>query len=88
MRETKIGGWRERNIQFLLRVRKTFLVEFIRVYKSTLPHLKRNDLVSILTRKEICRYIELVDEEGTTFHLLTNRIDLSESEILETYKNR
>lgn len=86
--KTKIGGWLQRNIQFLLRVRKTFRVETIRAYKPTHPNVKRNDLVSILTRKEICRYIEFVDEEGTTFHLLTNRLDLSETEILETYKNR
>lgn len=26
--------------------------------------------------------------EGTTFHLIINRLDLSEEEILETYKNR
>lgn len=42
----------------------------------------------IRTREEPLRYIKFFDSEGTSFHLLTNRLDLTEAEILETCKNR
>src|SRR5699024_4525793 len=40
------------------------------------------------TRPETLRLIEFTDHEGTSFRLLTNRLDLTDQEILETYKNR
>ncbi|MFS0576674.1 IS4 family transposase [Sporosarcina sp. 179-K 3D1 HS] len=86
--KTKMGGWLARNSQFLVRIRKTFRFETLRAYSPTHPAVCRNELVSIQTRPEILRYIEFKDEEGTTFRLLTNRLDLSEEDILETYKNR
>ena len=86
--KTKMGGWLERNIQFLVRVRKTFRFETLQSRKPTHPAVIRNELVSIQTRPEVLRYIEFKDEEGTTFRLLTNNTDLSEEDILETYKNR
>jgi len=86
--KTKMGGWLQRNIQFLVRVRKTFHVETLKAYTPTHPNVIKNELVSIQKRPEILRYIEFKDSEGTTFHLITNRLDLSEEEILETYKNR
>ncbi|MHA6260948.1 IS4 family transposase [Sporosarcina sp. CAU 1771] len=86
--KTKMGGWLQRNIQFLVRVRKTFHVETLKSYTPTHPMVSRNELVSIQTRPEILRYIEFKDSEGTPFRLITNRLDLSEEEILETYKNR
>lgn len=86
--KTKIGGWLQRNVQFLIRVRKTFHVETLKAYTPTHPNVSRFELVSIQSRPEILRYVEFKDAEGTTFHLLTNRLDLSEEEILETYKNR
>ncbi|AMQ07107.1 IS4 family transposase [Sporosarcina psychrophila] len=85
--KTKMGGWLQRNIQFLVRVRKTFTTETLKSYTPTLPNVVKNELVSIRTREEPLRYIEFVDSEGTSFHLITNRLDLSEAEILETYKN-
>lgn len=86
--KTKMGGWLERKIEFLVRIRKTFRMETVWTYEPTHPAVSRNELVSILTRPEILRYIEFKDAEGTTFHLLTNRLDLTEEEILETYKHR
>ncbi|WP_391207726.1 IS4 family transposase [Psychrobacillus sp. L4] len=86
--KTKMGGWLQRNIHFLVRVRKTFRMETLRSYTPTNPSVRKNEKVSILTREEPLRYIEFIDDKGTVFHLITNRLDLSEDEILEAYKNR
>jgi hypothetical protein len=86
--KTKMGGWIERNVQFLVRIRKTFKMETLKSYEPTHPKVTKNELVSILTREEPVRYIEFIDDEGTPFHLITNRLDLTEEEILEAYKNR
>ena len=86
--KTKMGGWMERNVQFLVRIRKTFKMETLKSYKPTHPKVTKNELVSILTREEPVRYIEFIDDKGIPFHLITNRLDLTEEEILETYKNR
>ncbi|WP_338656783.1 transposase [Sporosarcina psychrophila] len=66
--KTKMGGWLQRNIQFLVRVRKTFTTETLKSYTTTLPNVVKNELVSIRTREEPLRYIEFVDSEGTSFH--------------------
>jgi len=85
---TKMGGWMQRKVKFLVRVRKTFTKETLKAYTPTLPNVVKNELVSMKTRAEKLRYIEFVDSEGTPFHLITNCLDLSEQEILDTYKNR
>ncbi|MCG7346590.1 IS4 family transposase [Sporosarcina sp. ACRSL] len=86
--KTKIAGWMAQQIHFLVRVKKTFATETLKVFTPTHPNVIKNELVSIKTRKEPVRYIEFIDEKGTPFYLITNRLDLSEEEILETYKNR
>ncbi|MGN7388943.1 IS4 family transposase [Sporosarcina sp. SAFN-015] len=86
--KTKMGGWLAQKIQFLVRVRKTFTVETLKVQTPTHPKVIKNEVVSIITRKEPVRYIEFLDDEGTSFHLITNNLELSEEEILDTYKNR
>ncbi|WP_438312016.1 transposase [Sporosarcina sp. FA9] len=86
--KTKMGGWIEGDVQFLVRVRKTFRMETLKSYNPTHPKVTKNELVSILSREEPVRYIEFKDEEGTPFHLITNRLDLTEEEILDTYQNR
>lgn len=86
--KTKMGGWMARNVQFLVRARKNFRMETLQSFTPTHPQVKKNELVSILTREEPVRYIEFTDDKGTPFHLLTNRLDLSEEDILEAYKNR
>ena len=63
-------------------------METLKSYKPTHPKVTKNELVSILTREEPVRYIEFIDDKGTPFHLITNRLDLTEEEILEAYKNR
>ena len=86
--KTKMGGWLERDINFLVRLKKTFRFETLRSYRSDLPNVTRYELVSIRTRPEKLKLIEFTDEEGTSYRLLTNKLDLSEQEILDTYKNR
>lgn len=86
--KTKMGGWMQRKVKFLVRVRKTFTKETLKAYTPTLPNVVKNELVSMKTHVEKLRYIEFVDSEGTPFHLVTNCLDLSEQEILDTYKNR
>lgn len=86
--KTKMGGWMERGVQFLVRTRKNFRMETLKSETPTHDKVLRNELVSILTREEPLRYIEFVDDKGTHFHLVTNRLDLTEEEIMETYKNR
>lgn len=85
---TKMGGWMQRGVKFLVRVRKTFKMETLKSYTPTLPNVVKNELVSMKTRSEKLRYIEFHDSEGTPFHLVTNELDLSEQDILDTYKNR
>ena len=86
--KTKMGGWMERNVQFLVRIRKNFKMETLKSHEPTCPQVTKNELVSILTREEPVRYIEFIDDKGIPFHLITNRLDLTEEEILEAYKNR
>ncbi|WP_438319174.1 transposase [Sporosarcina sp. FA9] len=78
----------ERDVQFLVRVRKTFKMETLKSYNPTHPKVTNNELVSILTREEPVRYIEFKDEEEIPFHLIKNRLDLTEEEIFDTYQNR
>lgn len=52
------------------------------------PKATKNELVTILTRKEPVRYIEFLDDKGTPFQWITNWLDLTEEEILDAYKNR
>jgi hypothetical protein len=86
--KTKMGGWMERNVQFLVRIKNTFKMETVKSYKPTHPKVTKNELVSIITREEPVRYIEFIDEKGIPYHLITNRLDLTEEEILEAYQNR
>ena len=65
--KTKMGGWIERGVQFLVRVRKTFKMETLKSYTPTHPNVTRNEVVSIITREEPVRYIEFTDDEGTLF---------------------
>lgn len=69
---TKMGGWLERNIKFLVRVRKTFKVETIKEHASHDPHVTRSADVFLKTRPEKLRLVEFTDHEGTFFRLLTN----------------
>lgn len=86
--KNKMGGWIQRNIHFLVRVRKNFRMVALRSYTPRNPMVTKNEKVSILTREKPLRYIEFKDGKGTVFHLLTNRLDLSGDEILGAYKNR
>ncbi|MEK4025963.1 IS4 family transposase [Sporosarcina sp. FSL W7-1283] len=86
--KTKIGGWLQQGIHFLVRCRKNFRMETLRSFKPTNPRVIKNELVSMLTRKEPLRYIYFKDDTGKDVHLLTERVELTEDEILETYKNR
>lgn len=86
--KTKIGGWLERDIKFIVRVKKTFKTETLEEFEPSTPNVTRNSIVYMRTRPEELRLIEFTDGEGTFFRILTNRLDLTEQEILETYKNR
>lgn len=86
--KTKMGGWMQRKVNFLVRVRKNFRMETLKSIQPKNPKVLKNELISMLTREEPLRYIHFKDNSGKDFHLLTNRLDLSEDEIMETYKNR
>src|SRR5690606_22224019 len=86
--KTKMGGWLQKQVKFLVRIKKTFRFETLRSYQSDLSNVTRYELISIRTRPEKLKLIEFIDEEGTSYRLLTNRLDLSEQEILDTYKSR
>ena len=86
--KTKMGGWMEQNIDFLVRVRHDFKTETLRAYTPDLPNVVKDELVSMRTHEKKLRYIEFVDEKGNHYHVITTRLDLSEQEILDAYKNR
>lgn len=86
--KTKMGGWLQKQVKFLVRIKKTFRFETLSSYQSDLSNVTRYELISIRTRPEKLKLIEFIDEEGTSYRLLTNRLDLSEQEILDTYKSR
>ncbi|MBS4219169.1 IS4 family transposase, partial [Bacillus sp. FJAT-49711] len=86
--KTKIGGWLSRGVKFLVRVKKTFKVETLREYTPDVPNVTKHAKVSIRTRPERLKLVEFTDNEGTFFRILTNRLDLTEQEIMDTYKNR
>ena len=86
--KTKMGGWMERNIDFLVRVRHDFKTETLRSYTPTHPNVLKYELVSMRTHEKKLCYIEFVDEKENHYHLITTRLDLSEEEILDMYKNR
>ncbi|MDN4605919.1 transposase [Sporosarcina sp. F6_3S_P_2] len=73
--KTKMGGWLEIDIKFLVRVRKNFKYELVKSGTPTEENVTQFDLVSIQTRPEILRLIRFTDREGTDFILLTNRLD-------------
>lgn len=56
--KTKMGGWLQRNIHFLVRTRKNFRMETLRSYTPTNPNVTRNEKLSILTREERKRFWE------------------------------
>ena len=86
--KTKMGGWMERNIDFLVRVRHDFKTETLRSYTPTHPNVLKYELVSMRTHEKKLCYIEFVDAKDNHYHLITTRLDLSEEEILDMYKNR
>lgn len=86
--KTKIGGWMEQNIDFLVRVRHDFKTETLRAYTPALSNVVKDELVSMRTHEKKLRYIEFADEKGNHYHLITTRLDFSEKEILDAYKNR
>ena len=86
--KTKMGGWLERGIDFIVRVQKTFRVEVLQSWTPTEENVTQFDLVSILTRPEILRLLEFRDKEGSVYRLLTSRVDLTEKELLDMYKSR
>lgn len=86
--KTKMGGWMERNVDFLVRVRNDFKTETLRAYTPTHPDVLKYELVSMRTHEKKLRYIEFVDAKGNHYHLITTRLDLSEEEVLAIYKNR
>ncbi|GKV65134.1 hypothetical protein NCCP2331_12870 [Sporosarcina sp. NCCP-2331] len=83
-----MGGWLAQDIDFLVRVRKSFRYKFLDYEAPTEGNVQQFDMVSIQTRPEKLRLIRFTYHEGTTFILLTNRLDLTENEIMELYKNR
>ncbi len=86
--KTKMGGWLERGIDFIVRVRKDFRCEVLQSRTPTEENVTRFELVSILTRPEILRLLVFTDKEGSVYRLLTSRLDLTEKEILDMYKSR
>lgn len=86
--KTKTGGWLERKVNFVVRVKKPFTYEILRFDPCTISNMTKFYIVSIMTRKDKLRLIEFIDADGTVFTLLINRRDLLEEELLETYKNR
>lgn len=86
--KTKIGGWLERNIPFIVRVKSNFRVDTLEVLSSESKNVSRYEIVSIKTRIDDIKLVEFTDHEGTFFRIITNRLDLNPEEILETYKNR
>lgn len=86
--KTKMGGWLQRGVHFLVRCRKNFRMETLQSFTPTHPSVVKNEFVSMIEREEILRYIHFKDDKGRDFHLLTDRLDLTEEVILETYKNR
>lgn len=86
--KSKIAGWIARDVKFVIRVKKNFNVETIEELPVSDPRVIRDEIVSIKTCSYLVRLIEFHDDEGTLFRLLTNRYDLSQQEIMETYKNR
>lgn len=63
------------------------MIAFRNFYLKFGTRATNNNEQFIRTREEPFRYIEFFDSEGTSFHLLTNRLDLTKAEILETCKN-
>lgn len=86
--KTKMGGWLERGIDFVVRVQYKFKFETLISYTPTHPKVLRNEKVSMKTHVKPLRYIEFVDENGSVYHLMTSRMDLTEQEILDVYKSR
>ncbi|WP_342528242.1 IS4 family transposase [Chryseomicrobium sp. FSL W7-1435] len=86
--KTKMGGWLERGIDFVVRVQYKFTFETLISYAPQHPQVLRNEKVSMKTHKKPLRYIEFVDDKGSVYHLMTSRLDLTEQEVLDVYKSR
>ncbi|MBO1006023.1 IS4 family transposase [Pseudogracilibacillus auburnensis] len=85
---TKMGGWLERGVKFLVRIKKTFQVFTLKELDSGDPNVTRHAIVSLKLRNDRLKLVEFTDKDGTFFRILTNRLDLTEQEIMDTYKSR
>jgi hypothetical protein len=86
--ETKMGGWLERKVKFLVRIKKNAKLTILNELDSNHPNVSRHAIVQLSMRPDKLKLLEFTDKEGTLFRILTNRLDLSEEDIMDTYKNR
>ncbi|AGK55353.1 IS4 family transposase [Bacillus sp. 1NLA3E] len=80
--------WLERNISFVVRIRKSLVTYTLEEYEPTHPSIKRDAKVNFGISNVPVRYIEFLDEKGRLYRILTTRFDLTDQQILEIYKNR
>ncbi|XKH50472.1 IS4 family transposase [Chryseomicrobium palamuruense] len=86
--KTKMGGWLQRGVDFVVRVQNRFKFETLRSYSPVLPQVLRNEIVSMKTHVKPLRFIEFIDEKKNVYRLMTSRLDLSEQEVLDVYRSR
>lgn len=84
----KMAGWLERKVKFVVRVKSNFRVDTIQELPTDSEQVSRHALVTIRSRPDPVKLVEFNDRKGRHFRLISSRLDLSDLEIMEIYKNR
>nr|WP_241680346.1 IS4 family transposase [Metabacillus mangrovi] len=81
-------NWQKRNLSFLVRIQKNLRLYTQESYEPTHPRILRDEKVLYGVTKDPLRYVEYLDEKGRVYRILTTRFDLTDQEIMDTYKQR
>ncbi|KZZ85093.1 IS4 family transposase [Bacillus sp. SJS] len=80
--------WQKRKIKFIARVRKNLRLYTQESYKTTHPRILRDEKIHYGVTEDPLRYVEFIDEKERVYRILTTRFDLTDQEVMDTYKQR
>jgi hypothetical protein len=80
--------WQKKKISFVVRITQALKLYTLEEFKPTHPSVIQDARVEYGISKIPLRYIEFIDEQGSTFRILTTRFDLTDQQVLEIYRNR
>jgi hypothetical protein len=80
--------WQAKNISFVVRITKALRLYTLEEFEPTHPSVVQDAKVLYGISKTPLRYVEFLDDEGTTYRILTSRFDLTDQQVMEVYRSR